>query len=64
MMPKGFPGSSTGNNLLAMQMWVRSLGQEDPPEKEIATTLVFCLGNPMERETVHGVTRLGHSLND
>ena len=38
---KGFPGSSVANNLHAMQemreMQVRSLGQEDPLEKKIAT---------------------------
>ena len=39
---------------------VRSLGQEDPLEKEIATHgSISCLGNPMDRgawwATVHGV---------
>ena len=34
----GFPGGSAVKNPPAMQeMWVRSLGQEDPLEKEIAT---------------------------
>ena len=34
----GFPGGSVVKSLLAMQeMLVRSLGQEDPLEKEIAT---------------------------
>ena len=34
----GFPGGSVGKNPLAVQeMWVRSLGREDPPEKEMAT---------------------------
>ena len=32
------PGGSVVNNLLPVQeTWVRSLGQEDPPEKEMAT---------------------------
>ena len=32
----------SGKNLPAMQeMWVRSLGQEDPPEKEMATHSSF-----------------------
>ena len=34
----GFPGGSAVKNPPAMQeMWVRSLGQEDPLEKEMAT---------------------------
>ena len=34
----GFPGGSVIKNLPVMQeMWVRSLGQEDPLEKEMAT---------------------------
>ena len=34
----GFPGSSDGKNLPAMQeTWLWSLGQEDPLEKEMAT---------------------------
>ena len=42
------------------ETWVRSLGWEDPLEKEMATPLKYsCLGNPMNREawqgTVHGV---------
>ena len=49
-------------NLLAIQeMWVRSLGEEDPLEKEMATHFQYsCLENPMDRgarrATVHGVT--------
>ena len=34
----GFPGGSVVKNLPPMQeTWVRSLGQEDPLEKEMAT---------------------------
>ena len=29
-------------------MQVRSLGQEDPLEKEMAPLQYFCLGNPMD----------------
>ena len=53
-------------NLPAMQeTWVQSLGQEDPPEKEMTTPFqYFCLGNPTDkgawRATVHRVTRVGH----
>ena len=49
-------------NLPAMQeTWVRSLGQEDAPEKEMATHSRECLENPMDRGAlwaiVHGVTK-------
>ena len=34
----GFPGGSVVKNLPAMQeTWIRSLGREDPLEKEMAT---------------------------
>ena len=41
---------------------VRSLGQEDPLEKEVATHLQYsCLGNPMDRgawqATIDGVAK-------
>ena len=38
-------------NLLAMQeTWVRSLGREDPLEKEMAThSSILALGIPMDR---------------
>ena len=37
-MNGGFSGGSAVKNLPAMQeMWVQSLGQEDPLEKEMAT---------------------------
>ena len=51
-------------NLPAMQeTQVRSLGQEDPLKKEMAThSSIFAWGNPMDRgawwATVHGVTEL------
>ena len=35
---KGFPGGSLTTNSPAVQeMWIRSLGREDPLEKEMAT---------------------------
>ena len=55
-------------NLPAMQeIWVWSLGQEDPLEKEMANSLQYsCLENPMDRGAweakVHGVARVGHDL--
>ena len=44
---------------------VRSLGQEDPMEKEMAThSSILDWKNPMDRgawrATVHGVSRVGH----
>jgi len=46
-------------------MWARSLGWEDPPEKEMAT--YSCLGNPMDRgawwATVHRVIKSWTQLN-
>ena len=50
-------------NLPPMQeTQVRSLGWEDPLEKEMATYSCSCLENPMDRvawwgATVHGVTK-------
>ena len=42
------------------EMWVQSLGQDDPPEKEMATCY-SCLENSMDREawwaTVHGIAK-------
>ena len=48
---------------------VRSLSQEDPLEKEMATHFQYsCLENPMDREawraTVHGVTKSQTWLSD
>ena len=44
------------------EMWVQSLGQEDPLEKEMATLSSILIGkNPMDRgawqATAHGVTK-------
>ena len=59
----GFPSSSVLKNLPANQeMWVRSLGWEDPVEEEMANPLQYsCPEDPMDRgvwqPTVHGVTK-------
>ena len=47
------------------ETWVRSLGQEDSLEKEVAThSSILAWGNPMAREAwqaiVHGWQRIGH----
>ena len=63
---KGFPGGSAVKNLPAMQelqeTQFRSLGWEDPPEKDMAThSSVLAWRIPMDRgawwATVHGVTK-------
>ena len=57
-------------NLHAMQdIWVRSLGQEDPLEKENGNPLQYsCLDNSLYRgawqATVHGVTKSQTQLSD
>ena len=56
--------------LLTMrETWVRSLGWEDPLEKEMANPLQYsCLENPMNRGdwwvTVHGVAQSWTRLSD
>ena len=61
--------TETVKNEPAMQETrVRSLGQEDPLERERQLTLVFLPDNPMERgvwqATVHGVTKSQTRLNN
>ena len=48
----GFPGGSVVKNLPVMQeMWVQSLGQEDPLEKEMAAyTSVLAWETPWTEE--------------
>ena len=59
--------AQTVKNLSAVQeMWVWSLGQEDPLKKEMATQIQYsCLENPMDRGayrvTVHQWQRVGHN---
>ena len=62
----GFPGRSEAKASAGMrETRARSLGQEDPLEKEMATHSSTCLENPMEGgawwATVHGVS-VGHKL--
>ena len=49
------------------EMWVQSLGQEDPLEKEMAIqSSILAWKNPMDRgvwrATVHRVAKIGHNL--
>ena len=58
----GFPRGLVVKNLSAMEeMKVRSLGQEDPLQGEMATPPVFLLEDPMDRgarwAAVHRVTK-------
>ena len=58
----GFPGSSDGKELPAMQeTQLRTLGHEDPLEKGKAPTPDSCLENSMDggawRATIHGVAK-------
>ena len=62
----GFLDGTVVKNLPAIQeMMVRSLGGEDPLEKEVATHSNILLGNPKDRgawqATVHGVTEESYS---
>ena len=62
----GFPGGSEIKSPLPVQeMWVRSLGPEDPLEKEMAThSSILAKRMPMDRgawwATIHG----GHKESD
>ena len=65
---KGFPGVSEVKNLPGMkEMWVQSLGQEDPLEKEMAIhSSIFAWENSMTGEPsglqFMGSQRVGHDL--
>ena len=50
------------NNLPAMQeTWVKSLGQEDPPEKEMATrSSILAWRTPGQRIQSMGLQRVRH----
>ena len=64
----GFPDGSVVKNLPAMQeMWVQSLGQEDPLEKEMAahsSILAWEIPWPEEPDGLQsmGSQRVGHDL--
>ena len=67
----GFPGGSVEKNHLPMQetqkTWVRSLGQEDPLEEEMATCssiLAWKIPWTEELSGLHGVTKSQAQLSD
>ena len=49
-------------NLPAMRKTFHSLNQEDSLEKKLAITPVFCLGNPMEKESQFSSVQFSHSV--
>ena len=68
-----FPGGSVVKNPPAMEemqeMWVWSLGHEDPLEEEMEThSIILAWKNPMDKgvwwATVHGVTESQIQLSD
>ena len=60
----GFPDGSAVKNLPAMQetkeTWVRSLGQEDPLDKEIATHSSILPGESHGQRSLLGYSPWGH----
>ena len=57
---EGFPVDSDGKNLPAMpETWVRSLGQEDPLEKEMATHSSILAWEIPWTEEPHGLRSIG-----
>ena len=55
--------------MVMQEMWVRSLGQEDPLEEEMANSLQYShLENPIDRgawwAAAHGVTKSQTQLGD
>ena len=59
----GFPGGSVVKNLPAMQeTWVRSLGQEDPLEKGMATHFSIPAWRIPWTEKTGGVQSMGHRV--
>ena len=65
-----FPENKKEMNLPAVQKtWVKSLGQEDPLEKEMAThSSILAWKDPVDRgdwqATVYGITKSGRRLSD
>ena len=52
-----------GKNLHAVQeIWVQSLGWEDPLEKEMVTLQRSCLENPMDTGAWGGYSPWGHRV--
>ena len=63
-IPQGFPGGSFIKNLLAkLETRILSLGQEDPPKKELATHSSSLLpAEPHGQRSLAGYKTAGHDL--
>ena len=63
--PRAFLVAQTVKNLPAMQeIWVQSLGWEDPLEKEMATYSVFLPGEPHGQRSLAGYSPRGCKESD
>ena len=66
--PKDFPGGSAVNNLPAVleiqEMWVQSLGWEDPLRRAWQPTSVFLPGKSHGQRSVAGYSPLGCKESD
>ena len=62
---QSYPGGSEWKSLPAMrETWVRSLGWEDPLEKEMEPTPVFLPGESHGRRSLGGCSPRGHKESD
>ena len=59
LSPEGFPGGSVVKNLPMKEMQVRSLGQEDPLKKELATHSSILAWEIPWTEELHGPQSMG-----
>ena len=65
LVPAGFPGGSVVKNSPAKQeTWVRSLGQEDPLEREMATHSRFLPGKSHGQRNLAGCSPWGCKESD
>ena len=58
----GFPGGSDGSLPAVRETQVRSLGREDPLEKEMATHSVFLPGKSHGQRSLKGYSPWGHRV--
>ena len=62
---KGFPDSSVVKNLPTMEeMWVQSLGREDPLEEKMATPSSILVGKPHGQRSLAGYSPQDHKESD
>ena len=63
-LSKGFPGGSEVKNLPMKETQVRSLGQEDPLEKEMATHSSILVWEILQTEVPGGLQSTGSQESD